>query len=117
MPRITLYPDEHVQISLAEGLRTRGIDVMTNQAAGNYSLDEIGQLNFAAKEGRALVSFNKGHFAKIHYEWMEKGRTHAGIILSDQLTVGIIIRRLMRLYFSLSREDMQNRLEYLSAWK
>jgi len=117
MARITLYLDEHVQVSLAEGLRTRGVDVMTTQEAGNYSLDDIGQFNFAAKEGRVLLSFNKGHFAKIHYEWMEKGRPHAGIILSDQLTVGIIIRRLMRLYFSLSREDMQNRLEYLSAWK
>ena len=117
MARITLYLDEHVQVSLAEGLRTRGVDVMTTQEAGNYSLDDIGQLNFAAKEGRVLLSFNKGHFAKIHYEWMEKGSPHAGIILSDQLTVGIIIRRLMRLYFSLSREDMQNRLEYLSAWK
>jgi len=117
MARITLHLDEHVQVSLAEGLRTRGVDVMTTQEAGNYSLDDIGQLNFAAKEGRVLLSFNKRHFAKIHYVWMEKGRPHAGIILSDQLTVGIIIRRLMRLYFSLSREDMQNRLEYLSAWK
>jgi len=117
MARIKLYLEEHVQVSLAEGLRTRGVDMMTTQEAGNYSLDDIGQLNFAAKEDRVLVSFNKRHFAKIHYEWMEKGMTHAGIILSDQLTVGIIIRRLMRLYFSLSREDMQNRLEYLSAWK
>jgi len=117
MARITLYLNEHVQVSLAEGLRTRGLDVMTTQEAGSYSLDDIGQLNFAAKEGRVLLSFNKRHFAKIHYEWMDKGRPHAGIILSDQLTIGIIIRRLMRLYFSLSREDMQNRLEYLSAWK
>jgi len=116
MTRITLYLDEHVRVSLAEGLRTRGVDVMTTQEAG-CSLDDTGRLNFDAKEGRVLLSFNKHHFARIHYEWMEKDRPHAGIILSDQLSVGIIIRRLMRLYFSLSREDMQNRLEYLSAWK
>lgn len=53
----------------------------------------------------------------IHYEWMNKVKPHAGIILSDQLAVGILIRRVMKLYLSLSVKDMQNRLEYLSAWK
>ena len=48
---------------------------------------------------------------------MNKMKPHAGIILSDQLAVGVLIRRLMKLYVSLSREDMQNRLEYLSTWK
>lgn len=117
MGRIALYLDEHVQVSLAEGLRTRGMDVMTTQEAGNYSLDDIGQLNFASKEHRVLLSFNKRHFARIHYECMKKSSPHSGIILSDQLTVGLLIRRLMRLYFSLSDKDMQNRLEYLSSWK
>lgn len=114
---IALYLDEHVQITLAEGLRLRGVDVMTTQETGNHSLCDEDQLAFALKEGRALLSFNKRHFAKIHYEWMNKMKSHAGIILSDQLAVGVLIRRLMKLYVSLSREDIQNRLEYLSAWK
>lgn len=117
MEHITLYMDEHVQFSLAEGLKIRGIDVITTQEAGNRSLGDITQLDFATKKSRVLFSFNKRHFAKIHYEWMKKGRTHSGIILSDQKEVGMILRRLMKLYFSLSKEDMQNRLEYLSVWK
>jgi len=44
-------------------------------------------------------------------------RPHRGLILSDQMPIGIVLRRLMRLYFSLNSEDMQNRLEYLTAWK
>ncbi len=48
---------------------------------------------------------------------MAENREHAGIILSDQFPVEIILRRFMKLYFALSSEDMKNRLEYLSAWK
>jgi hypothetical protein len=53
----------------------------------------------------------------IHYQWMRIGRAHAGIVLSDQLPIGVILRRLMKLYYSLNLEDMRNRLEYLGAWK
>lgn len=117
MALIALYLDEHIQISYAEALKTRGVDVLTTQEAGNISLDDIGQLNFASTNKRVLFSFNKRHFAKIHYEWMAINKPRTGIILSDQLTVGILLRRFMKLYFSLTAENMQNRLEYLSIWK
>jgi hypothetical protein len=64
-----------------------------------------------------MVSYNKRDFALLHYQWMKIGRPHAGIILSDQLPIGVILRRLMRLYLSVNLEDMKNRLEYLSGWK
>jgi hypothetical protein len=115
--RISFYPDEHIQSALSEALRTRGVDVLTTQEAGNICLDDVDQLAFASKSKRTLFSYNKRHFAKIHYEWMAIKRSHAGIILSDQLTIGIVLRRLMRLYFSLTSGDMKNRLEYLSSWK
>jgi len=117
MERASLYLDEHIQAALAQGLRVRGVNVLTPQEAGNRSLDDQGQLRFAVVQGRTLLSYNKRHFAKLHYDWMKAGREHAGIILSDQLPVGIVLRRLMKLYFSLTREDLRNRLEYLSAWR
>jgi hypothetical protein len=48
---------------------------------------------------------------------MKIGRPHAGIILSDQLPIGVIPRRRMRLYYTVNREDMKNRLEDLGTWK
>ena len=47
---IALYLDEHVQITLAEGLRLRGVDVMTTQETGNHSLCDEDQLAFALKK-------------------------------------------------------------------
>jgi hypothetical protein len=117
MERAGLYLDEHIQAALAQGLRVRGVDVLTTQEAGNISLDDEGQLRFAVTQGRSLLSYNKRHFAKLHYDWMAAGRNHSGIILSDQLAAGIVLRRLMKLYFSLTREQLENRLEYLGAWK
>jgi hypothetical protein len=117
MARISLYLDEHVQIGLAEALRTRGVDVLTTQAAGKIGVSDLEQLNFAAASSRTLFSYNIRHFAKIHYDWMKLKRPHGGIILSDELTIGVALRRIMKLYFSLNSGDMKNRLEYLSTWK
>ena len=117
MARISLYLDEHIQLALAEALRARGVDVLTTQEAENVGLGDLGQLTFAIESKRSLFSYNKRHFAKIHYEWMALKTPHRGIILSDQLAIGTVLRRVMKLYFSLNSEDMKNRLEYLSAWK
>jgi len=117
LTKISLYLDEHVQLALAESLRARGVDVLTTQEAGNICFSDVDQLIFAKEKKRTLFSYNKRHFAKIHYEWITLNQSHTGIILSDQLAVGIVLRRFMKLYFSLPADDMKNRLEYLSNWK
>jgi hypothetical protein len=117
MPPIALYFDEHVQLALAEAMRAREVDILTTQEARNTGLDDIRQLAFATENRRSLFSYNTRHFAKLHNQWMNIQRPHRGLILSDQMPIGIVLRRLMRLYFSLNSEDMQNRLEYLTAWK
>jgi hypothetical protein len=107
----------HFQFALTEALRARGVDVLTTMEAGNTGLSDVDQLIFAAENKKSLLSYNKRDFARIHYEWMTLKRSHGGIILSDQLTIGVLLRRLMRLHFSLTSDDMKNRLEYLSTWK
>ena len=114
---IALYLDEHIQISLAEALRSRGIDILTTQEAHNTGLQDGQQLAFATDTNRVLFSYNRRHFAQIHHQWMRIRRPHAGIVISDQVPIGIILRRLMKLYFSLGSEEMANRLEYLSNWR
>jgi predicted nuclease of predicted toxin-antitoxin system len=117
MAKLSFYFDENIQTALADALKTRGIDVVTTQEAGNVGVVDIRQLAYATEKGRTILSYNKRDFALIHYQWMRIGRPHAGIILSDQLPIGVILRRLMRLYYSVNIEDMKNRLEYLGAWK
>jgi len=115
--QIAFYFDEDIQSGLAEALRIRGVNLLTTMEAGMIGSDDIHQLIFASENKRSLVSYNKRDFARLHYQWMSKQKTHQGIILSDQLAIGVVLRRLMRLYFSVKSKDMLNRLEYLGSWK
>lgn len=115
--KILLYLDEDVDVALAAALRRRGIDVLTTHEAGNVGRRDEDQLTFAARAGRAFFTHNRGDFARLHKEAMREGRSHAGIIVSDQLSLGVLLRRLSKLCFHLTQEEMMNRLEFLGTWR
>lgn len=115
---IRLYLDEDAQrTALVRALRARHIDVLIVNEVGHTGILDEEQLEFAAASKRAIFTFNRGHFVRLHTAHLEADRTHSGIIVSDQLEIGIVIRRLLRLLDALSAEDMVNRLEFLSNWR
>jgi hypothetical protein len=116
--RIRLYFDEDsARHSLARELRFRGADVITASEAGMAERADEQQLEWAASNGRALYSFNRGDFYSLHTTWLRESRHHSGIILSRQgFSVGEQMRRLLRLTSTLTAEQMRNRIEFLSSW-
>ena len=112
-----LFLNEDIHIRVAKALRQRGIDAVTTQEAGQRSASDERQLAYAVKEGRILVSFNVGDFARIHAQWMRKGKRHIGIVVSEQLPPGELIRRLLRWHGSVAKAGMKNQLVFLSQWK
>jgi hypothetical protein len=56
-------------------------------------------------------------FARLHTEYLSAGQHHAGIIVSAQLQVGVILRRLLKLLAARSATDMRDWLEYLGNWR
>lgn len=115
--RMRVYIDEDVPFSFAQALLNRSVDVVTTQQAGNYGRSDAEQLQYAAKEGRAIFTHNKRDFRLLHNKYLQAGKEHSGIVLSDQLPVGIMLKRFMKLWFAISATDMKNRLEFLSNWK
>ena len=116
--QIRLYLDEDaISRALIRGLRARGVDVLTAQDAQQMGVPDSVQLLHATGQGRTLFTFNTRDFARLHAEFLAQGRSHAGIIVSDQLQVGHILRRLLSLLDAKSAEDMQNWLEFLSNWR
>jgi hypothetical protein len=75
------------------------------------------QAAFAATQQRAIVTHNKRDFVLIHRSYIEKGKEHWGIIAADQNKIGPLIRMISKLWFTLSTEEMKNRLEFLSRWR
>jgi hypothetical protein len=114
-----LYLDEDsMRRSLVRALRARSVDVMTALDAGMIARKDSEHLDYATEHGRALCSFNVGDFCRLHSEYLAQGRSHAGIILMRQqyYTVGEQLRRLLRLIASKTLEEMENGVEFLSAW-
>ncbi len=117
MSKIKLYLNENIHIRVAKPLIRRGFDVVTTDESGRKGQNDFQQLEFATKQKRAVVSFNIKDFAVLHKEFKEAGKEHYGIIVSKQIPIGELLKRLLNLCNSFVVEDMKNRLEYLSEWK
>jgi hypothetical protein len=53
---------------------------------------------------------------ELYRKWHQEGKRHAGIILSPQIRVGELLKRLLRLLNLVSRDEMRDNLQYLSNY-
>jgi hypothetical protein len=114
-----LYFDEDsTDWRLINSLRARGIDVISALEVNMLRRDDDEQLDFATAQNRVICSFNIRDFNRIHKEYMEAGKEHAGIILvqQQQFSVGEYVRRIQSLMAQKSIEEMHNWIEFLSGW-
>lgn len=110
------FTDEDIYAAIAPALRKAGLDAVSTPEASRLGESDESQLAWSASEGRVLVTFNVAHFAALHAAWIQQGRHHAGVVVSNQRPIGDILRRLMNLANTLDADMMQDRLEYLSDW-
>ncbi len=115
---IRLYLDEDsMGRALVRALRSRSVDVLTAREANHIQVLDADHLAHAAALGRVVFTFNVRDFARLHKEFLAAGRSHAGIIVSDQLPVGVLLRRLLTLLAARSATDMREQLEFLGNWR
>jgi uncharacterized protein with PIN domain len=113
---VKLYVDADITPKLARALRTRGYDVLSAHEAGKDDASDVEQLAFAAAEERALLTCNAGHFTTIVEDYWYAGREHSGVIVSDQLELGEMIRRVARLLDMADAGDMRNNWKNLAEF-
>ena len=116
MSQIRLLIDEDAQHrGLAPALRARGVDVTTVRETGLLGADDETILTHAVAASRALYTFNAGDFCRLHTQFIQQGREHAGIIIvpRQRYSVGEQLRRLFNLINNHSAEDMRNQLAFL----
>lgn len=77
-----LYADENFDLPVVAQLRNMGHDVLTAHQAGqaNRGVTDPQVLAFAAACGRAVLTFNRRHFVRLHQHTVAGG-SHAGIIV------------------------------------
>jgi hypothetical protein len=103
---IAVYTDVHG--GLAAQLRRRGFDAVSAYEVGNARPDDSDQLEYAANQRRAILTCNIKDFEPLFEEWWQAGRKHYGVIVSEQLPIGEMLRRVVRLLNTMSADEMEN---------
>lgn len=107
--RIKFYLDEHVPKAVAEGLRRRGVDVITVQELGLQAAEDVKHLERAARDGRLIIT-QDADFLRLH----AAGHPHQGIVYAPQQTsVSQMLRSLMLLHDVVPTQDMVRHVEFL----
>ncbi len=116
MSIVRLYVDEDASESaVILGLRARGVDLVTTCETGRLATSDESQLAFATEVGRVIYTFNASDFARLHREFLESGRVHAGIVVipEQRYSIGEKIRRLASFVQATTGDAMRNRMEFL----
>lgn len=100
-------------LAVSEGLRQRGLDVLTCHEDATSELDDARLLERATQLGRVLFSQDADLLVRAH-EWQESGREFAGLFYGHQLqlTIGQAVHDLQIAAEVLEPSEMQNRVEY-----
>jgi hypothetical protein len=109
---LTAYADEHVKAPIVEGLRRRGVDIVTAQERGQRQTDDEILLATATAENRVFLT-NDTDFLRIHGAWMAAGRSHAGIVYWPQgRPIGEAIRRIHQHLLQSAPDDTANVVKF-----
>lgn len=108
---VRLYVDADITPKLARALRSRGYDAISAHEVGNAEASDAEHMAFAASQGRTLLTCNAQDFTLLFEDYWFAGRDHSGVIVSEQLELGEMLRRVMVFLDSVTADEMR------SNWK
>jgi hypothetical protein len=103
---------------LVDALQARGYDVLSchRVGRGNRHIPDPDHLDYAARDGRAILTFNVDDFAALDASWKASGREHAGILVSPEVKdLGTLIRRVQQHLDCCSPQQQHNTLLWLGS--
>ncbi|SRR6266571_1116345 len=111
---VLLYSDVHVRRAVTEGLRLRGVDILTAQEDGAAEMDDPELLDRVMMLGRVIFTQDEDFLIEARRR-QESGEPFAGVVYAHQLnvTIGQCVADLELIAKIYEPEDMLNRVEYL----
>ena len=108
---IALFLDHHVDSAITQGLRRRGVDVLTAWDDGRSTVDDELLLGRATQLGRVLFSQDRD-LLDITADWLRAGRNFSGLIYAHPLhiSIGQAVKDLELIAKVADREEMKNRV-------
>ena len=80
----SVYLDEDVDVLVGELLQAKGVDALTARDAGMLQESDDSQLEFAARNRRAIVTHDYVDYLNLHRRYLDMGIPHSGIILANK---------------------------------
>ncbi len=111
---IRLLMDHDVRRAITDGLRTRGVDVVTAFEDGSHQLSDAELMDRATHLGRALFTHDDDLLAEARRR-QRQSIPFAGVIYGHQLriTIGACIRDLELIAKVGEPQDIADQVEYL----
>jgi predicted nuclease of predicted toxin-antitoxin system len=106
--------NHHIPAAVTEGLRRRGVDVVTAFEDGAARWDDEELLARATELGRTLFSQDEDLLAVTH-NWLKTGKNFSGLVYAhqQQITLGQAVKDLELIAKALEPHDMRNRIEFI----
>jgi predicted nuclease of predicted toxin-antitoxin system len=111
---VGIYMDVHIPRAVTNGLRLRGVDVLTAQEDGTITLTDTELLDHATELGRILYSHDDDLLAEANYRLQNKIE-FSGVVYSHQLSssIGRCVEDLEIIAKTLAPEEIANRIEFI----
>ncbi len=109
MANLVFYTNESVNVAIAEGLKRRGVKIVSARDVGNLGLSDKEQLEYAAEKNFVIVTHDDDFLS------MAKQHNHKGLVYVHQqkYSVGNLIRKLKLLWDIAEQKEMANHVEFL----
>jgi predicted nuclease of predicted toxin-antitoxin system len=112
-----LLLDEDVRMILAAILRERGYDAVHILEVDRGGKSDPEQLAYAVRQRRAILSHNIRDYLLLDRSYRAQGLEHNGILVSDQIPLGVLLRRILRCLSQHTAEEVRNRVIWLQDFK
>lgn len=107
--RLRFYSDEQISKAVINGLRQRGVDVLTTPEAAKMGSTDLEHLIYARDNQRVIIT-QDADFLRLHAKEID----HAGIVYSPtQTPPGDVIRGIILICEVLSVDEMKNHIEFI----
>lgn len=111
---LKLYMDVHIPRAITEGLRLRGVDILTAQEDARHTASDASLMDRATSLGWVIFSQDQDMLAEAASRH-RKGTPFSGLIFahSARLSIGDCVRDLELLSKTCAPDEFNGRVEYL----
>lgn len=117
MSNVSIYLDEDVRVLLAEVLRNRGYEASHVVEVGRTGKSDEEQFAYAVRHKMAILTHNIRDYIILSRSYKSQGKSHFGIIVTDQLPFSELLKRTLKFLSLNSKDSIKNRLIWLQDYK